>query len=246
MGPTPGGADAGDRPSWRRGATGRLIGLLVLVVIAGGVGDTASPVLVTHTPLLLVALNPRARNVLLASRTVGVMPLLTVALIRRLVTVPVMYRLGRIHGGASLTWVDRRFPRTGRWTRRVERWFDRAAAPVVVVLPGAVTSYLAGSTRMHEALLLLLSALGTLARLAVLLAVGVALASPLTWLLRFIADHQLSLLMLSIATTSVYAVRYGRRLRRPRAAGSVELVGHVAGPESDDARPAAEDVVTRA
>src|SRR5258708_5712526 len=175
MGPTPGDTDAGDRPSWRRGATGRLIGLLVLVVIAGGVGDTASPVLVTHAPLVLVALNPRARNVLLASRTVGVMPLLTVALIRRLGSVPVMYRL---------------------------------------------------------------------ARLAVLLAVGVALASPLTWLLGFIADHQLSLLMLSIAVTTVYAVRYGRRLRRPRAAASVELVGHLADPAADDARPAAEDAVT--
>lgn len=245
MDPTPGAADAGDRSSWRRGATGRLIGLLVLVVIAGGVGDTASPVLVTHTPLLLVALNPRARNVLLASQTVGVMPLLTVALIRRLVTVPVMYRLGRIHGGASLTWVDRRFPRTGRWTRRVERWFDRAAAPVVVVLPGAVTSYLAGSTGMREVVLLLLSALGTLARLAVLLAVGVALASPLTWLLRFIADHQLSLLVLSMAVTAIYALRYGRRLRRSSATPPVELVGRVAEPAPTDAQPATEDVSAR-
>lgn len=244
MGPTPVEAETGARPSWRHGVTGRLIALMALLVVAGGVGDTASPVLVTHTPLLLVALNPRARNVLLASRAVGVAPLLAVALVRRLLAVPVVYRLGRIHGVATLTWVDRRLPRTGRWTRRVERWFDRAAVPVVVLLPGAVTSYLAGSTGMGEIVVLVLSAIGTLARLVVLLAVGVALASPLTWLLRFIADHQVSLLALSIAVTTVYGVRSWRRLRRAAAPASVELVGRAADAPAGDAHPAAEDAVT--
>jgi membrane protein DedA with SNARE-associated domain len=216
---------SGDRP-WRRGATRPLFGVLVLLFVAGGVGDTASPLLVVHSPLLLVALNPRARNVLLASRSVGMVPLLAVGLIRRLVSVPMFYRLGAIHGDASLAWVDRRFPRSGRWTRRVERWFDRAAAPVVVLLPGALTAYLAGSAGMHEAALLALTALGTMVRLAVLLAVGDLLSAPLTWLLRFIADHQWPLLILSLAFTAVHALRYRRHLRR-RAAVQVELLGRV-------------------
>jgi membrane protein DedA with SNARE-associated domain len=213
--------------AWNRGPTRLLIGAIVLVIVAGAVGDTASPVLVTHTPLLLVALNPRARNVLLASQTVGAVPLLTVALIRRLVLVPVLYRLGRIHGDASLAWVDRRFPRSGRWTRRVERWFGRAAAPVIVLLPGGVTAYLAGSSRMHEAWVVLLSAAGTLARLVALLAVGVALASPLTWLLRFIAGHQVSLLIASIAVSALYGMHAWRRFRR-RTVAAVELLGRAA------------------
>jgi membrane protein DedA with SNARE-associated domain len=220
--------------AWHRGPTRLLIGAFVLVIAAGGAGDTASPVLVTHSPLLLVALNPRARNVLLASQTVAAVPLLLVALIRRLVLVPVLYRLGRIHGDASLAWVDRRFPRTGRWTRRVERWFGRAAAPVVALLPGGVTAYLAGSTRMHEALVLALSALGTLARLVVLLAVGFALASPLTWLLRFIAAHQMPLLMVSIAISTIYGIHSWRRFRR-RDAAPVELIGRAgAQPPSEE------------
>jgi membrane protein DedA with SNARE-associated domain len=217
----PARAISGDRDvlgdPWRRGATRPLLGVLVLMLVAGGVGDTASPLLVIHSPLLLVALNPRARNVLLASLTVGLVPLLAVSLIRRLLILPVLYRLGQIHGDGSLAWVDRRLPRTGRWTRRVERWFDRAAAPVVLLLPGALTAYLAGSTGMHEAGLLVLSALGIMVRLAVLLAVGDALAAPLTWLLRFIADHQWPLLILSLALTAVQALRYRKHLRRPAA-----------------------------
>lgn len=224
---------------WRRGATRPLLGVLLLMVVASGVGDTASPVLVVHSPLLLVALNPRARNVLLASLTVGMVPLLSVGLIRRLLAVPVLYRLGRMHGDASLVWVDRRLPRTGRWTRRVERWFDRAAAPAVLLVPGALTAYLAGSTGMHEAGLIVLSALGIIARLAVLLAAGDALAAPLTWLLRFIADHQWPLLALSLALTAVHALRYRRHLGRV-AAVRVKLPERIADRPSCGADPVGE------
>ncbi len=210
-------ATPGEAPSWRRGATPWLLGVLALGIVAGGVGDTASPVLVVHTPLLLVALNPRARNVLLASRSVGAVPLVTLALVRRMIAVPVCQRLGVIHGDASLAWVDRRFPRTGRWTRRVEGWFDRAAVPVVLLIPGALTAYLAGSTAMNAPLLLLLSAISQLVRLAILLAVGNAFSGPLTWLLHVIADHQRSLLALSILAAAVQLVRFGLRFRRAPA-----------------------------
>jgi hypothetical protein len=97
---------------------------------------------------------------------------------------------------------------------------------------------------MGEIVVLMLSAIGTLARLVALLAVGIALASPLTWLLRFIADHQASLLALSIAVTTVYGVRSWIRLRRAAAPASVDLVGRAADAPAGDARPAAEDAVT--
>ncbi len=222
-------ADTLAEPPSRRGATRTLLGAAVLVVVAGGVGDTASPVLVVHAPLLLVALNPRARNVLLASPTVAVVPLVGVSLIRRLVPIPVLYRLGRIHGDTSLAWADRRFPRSARWLRRVERWFHRAEAPVVLLLPGMLTAYLAGSTGMREATLLLLSTLSIAVRLAVLLVAGNVFNAPLTWLLHVVASHQWSLLALSITITVAQALRLLMRRRR-RAAASVVLLGHAANP----------------
>ncbi|HKC77871.1 MAG TPA: hypothetical protein VKB70_05730, partial [Gaiellaceae bacterium] len=89
-----------------------------------------------------------------------------------------------------------------------------------------------------------LSAVGTLARLVALLAVGVALASPLTWLLHVIADHQVSLLVLSMAVTTVYVARQVRRWRRAATGADVELVGHVADSSTSDSRSAAEDALT--
>jgi hypothetical protein len=76
--------------------------------------------------------------------------------------------------------------------------------------------------------LLLLSALSIIARLAALLAVGNAAAVPLTWVLRFIGDHQRSLLALSIVVGAVQTVRIVRRLRRPATTLSVDLVGRAA------------------
>ncbi len=210
-----------------RSATPWLLGVLGLLFVAAAVGDTLSAVLVVHSPLLLVALNPRARNVLLASRTVAAGPLFVISLARRLVSTPVLYRLGRIHGDASLAWIDLRFPRSGRWVRRVERWFDRAPLPIVVLFPGAVTAYLAGSTGMHEATLLLLSTIGMAARLGALHLAGDALDHPLNALLGFIAAHQALLIALSLALTVFQVVRIRARLRRPRA-GDVELLGRAA------------------
>jgi membrane protein DedA with SNARE-associated domain len=198
----------------RRWATRRLIGVLVVLATCAGIGDATSPMLVVHTPLLLVALSPRARHVLLVSPVVGAVPLVAVALVRRLLPIPVLYRLGRLHGSSSLGWVERHYPRTGRWTRRVERWFERAEVPVVLLLPGLLTAYLAGCAGMAEPVLLTLSALGILARLSVLLVVGDVLVSPLTWLLGTIGDHQGKLIILSVGLTVLQVVRHRRRARR--------------------------------
>ena len=73
-----------------------------------------------------------------------------------------------------------------------------------------------------------------MARLAVLLVVGDALAAPLTWLLRFIADHQWPLLVLSLALTAVHALRYRKHLRR-RAAVGVEPLERVSDRPSGEA-----------
>jgi membrane protein DedA with SNARE-associated domain len=207
--------DAPDaRPLRRRRATRRLIGVVVLLAVAAGIGDATSPMLVVHSPLLLVALSPRARHVLLASQVVGAVPLVAVALVRRLLLIPVLYRLGRLHGSSSLGWVERHYPRTGRWTRRVERWFERAEVPVVLLLPGLLTAYLAGCAGMAEPVLLALSVVGILARLAVLLVVGDVLVAPLTWVLGTIGDHQGKLIMLSAGLTVLQVVRHRRRARR--------------------------------
>ena len=73
------------------------------LVVLGWVGDASAPALATSAPLLLVAVSSKGRNVLLASRSVGWLPLAIVVVARRLIAVPVCYRLGCLRGRPSST-----------------------------------------------------------------------------------------------------------------------------------------------
>jgi membrane protein DedA with SNARE-associated domain len=213
-------ATAGRARGGSRRQTRVLIGVLVVLAAAMVAGDGLSPALLVHAPLFLVALSPRARNVVLVSQIVGPVPLVTVALLRRLAGIPVAYRLGQLHGDDLLDWLDRRLPRTGGWTRRIERWFHRAAKPVVLIIPGPMVAYLAGSTAMPLPALLGLCVVGVLVRLLLLLALGDLLAGVLTSLVAFVGAHQGQALALTLSITAVQLLLLQRRRAQRRSAAA--------------------------
>ena len=202
----------------RRRATRGLIAVLVVLAVANKVGDATAPALVVSAPLLLVFLTPQARYLLLASRTVGTVPLVAVALSRRLLTVPVIYRLGALHGTGVLGWFDRRFRRIGRMMRAIERWFGRWPLPVLVAFPGGLTAFLAGDVAMSVPVVFGLTAVGCFLRIAFTLWLGEVFSAPLDATLRFIADHQWELTGLTLALTVFHVLRHRRRSRELAAA----------------------------
>jgi membrane protein DedA with SNARE-associated domain len=203
-----------NRDARRRRATRGCIGVLVVFAVANKVGDATAPALVVSAPLLLVFLTPQARYLLLASRTVGTVPLVTVALSRRLLTVPVVYRLGALQGTGVLNWFDRRFRRIGRMMRAIERWFGRRRMAVLVAFPGGLTAFLAGDVGMPLLVVFALTAVGTLARISFTLWLGEVLSGPLDATLAFISDHQWELTALTLALTVFHVVRHRHRSRQ--------------------------------
>jgi membrane protein DedA with SNARE-associated domain len=202
----------------RRRATRACIAIIVVLAVANKVGDATAPALVVSWPLLLVFLTPQARYLLLASRTVGTVPLVAVALGRRLLTVPVIYRLGSLHGTGVLSWFDRRFRRIGRMMRAVERWFGRRPLPVLVAFPGGLTAFLAGDVGMSVPVVFGLTAVGFLIRIAFTLWLGEVFSGPLDATLGFIGDHQWELTGLTLALTVFHVLRHRRRSRELAAA----------------------------
>lgn len=198
----------------RRRATRALIAVLVVLAVANSVADATAPALVVSAPLLLVFLTPKARYLLLASRTVGIVPLVAVALGRRLLTVPIIYRLGALQGTRVLGWFDRRFRRIGRMMRAIERWFGRRPLPVLVAFPGGLTAFLAGDVAMSVPVVFGLTAVGFLIRIAFTLWLGEVFSGPLDATLGFIADHQWELTGLTLALTVFHVVRHRRRSRQ--------------------------------
>ena len=224
--------DSGKLGVHRRRATGACIAVLTVLIVANKVADAASPALVVGAPLLLVFMAPQARYLLLASRTVGTVPLVAVALARRLLSVPVIYRLGTLHGTGVLGWFDRRFRRIGRMMRAIERWFGRRRMPVLVAFPGGLTAFLAGDAGMPVLLVLGLTAIGLLIRISFTLWLGDLFAGPLDATLAFITDHQWEMTALTLALTVFHVLRHRERNRRlaaedGEAGRGLELVGPV-------------------
>ena len=197
----------------RRRVTRICIAAIVILAVGNKVGDAAAPALIVSAPLVLVFLAPQARYLLLASRTVGTVPLVAVALSRRLLSVPIVYRLGGLHGTGVLGWFDRRFRRIGRMMRAIERWFGRRRAMVVVAFPGGLTAFLAGDVAMPFLPLLGLTAIGLLARIAFTLWLGEVLSGPLDATLGFISDHQWEMTAITFALTLFHVFRQRRRSR---------------------------------
>lgn len=212
----------------RHRETGGYIALLVALVVANKAADATAPALVVSAPLLLVCLSPQARYVLLASRTVGTVPLIAVALIRRLLTVPIIYRLGTLHGTGVLGWFDRRFRRIGRMMRAIERWFGKRPGPVTVAFPGGLTAFLAGDVRMPMRIVLPLTAIGLAIRISFTLWLGEVLAGPLDATLGFITDHQWEMTALTFTLTLIHVLRHRARSRRLKAEDAAAEDGAVA------------------
>ena len=215
----------------RRRATGVCIGVITVLVVANKVADAAAPVLLVGAPLLLVFMAPQARYLLLASRTVGTLPLVAVVLVRRLLSVPVIYHLGTLHGTGVLGWFDRRFRRIGRMMRAIERWFGRRRMPVLVAFPGGLTAFLAGDAGMPLLPVLGLTAIGLLVRVSFTLWLGDVLAGPLDAILGFVTAHQWEMTALTLALTVFHVLRHRQRDRRlateDAAAVELGLVGPV-------------------
>ncbi|MGV3760827.1 MAG: DedA family protein [Actinomycetota bacterium] len=212
----------------------RLVMLIVPIVgliIASNVGDALATTLATTNPLALVALNARNRNLVLVTNELDAVSYYVVATVRLLVSDPLFFLLGYWYGDAAVTWMERRTRTWGSTMRQVERWFGKAAYPLVFVAPNNVICLMAGAAGMSVAGFMLTNLAGTLVRLYLIRRLGEAFEAPIDDLLGFLADYRIPLLILSVvlvAATSLFEVRRGE--------GELEAVLHL----DDDLEPGEE------
>ena len=133
---------------------------LIIVFWAIGIASTAaSSWLLAEHPLLLVALEARNRNLLLATPLVDdAVPFVALAAFRRVASDPLYFALGHLYGDRAVAWVERR---VGSGVRLLERVFRRASWPLVFLFPGILVCVLAGATGMRARTFLALNVTGT-------------------------------------------------------------------------------------
>ncbi len=145
--------------------------LWVLAALGGcsALGVAFSLYLVNHHPLLLVALSPLGRHLVLVAPIAAPAALVPVIVVRRMAFYLALFQLGRALGPAGIDWLETRSPRSARLLRWVERLFQRASHLAVLVFAGATVSVLAGISGMRMGVYLPLATIGVTARVVVVI-----------------------------------------------------------------------------
>ena len=193
--------DAPARPKPSRLTFWLLVGPLVVLVIASYVGDALAHTLIDKHPLWLISLNARNRNLVLVTNELDAWSYYLVGTVRLLLADPLFYLIGYFYGDAAVRWAERRSRTFGGILRSVERFFEKASYPLVLLAPNNPICLFAGASGMSPPVFLALNITGTIGRLILIRWVGDIFSSPLDVLLDFIKEYRLPLTGLTIAIT---------------------------------------------
>lgn len=200
------------RPSPPRWQITVIVVLIVLFWVLGTVANALAPQLLVDRPLLLVALEPRNRYLLLTAGRVDLVPYLIWATFRRIASDPVYFALGAIYGDRSLRWLESQAgPRGVRVLRFIERWYARAARPMVFLFPGLIVCVLAGATGMRTRTFLGWNLAGTIAAVLVLRAFAQSLEEPVLAITDWVEANQTWLTVVTVGAVVAYLLWQRRR-----------------------------------
>jgi len=177
----------------------------------GIVGSAFTPALAAHHPLLLLFLEARDRNLLLA-RHVAVVPFVVVSTLRRFSSDPLYFLLGRRYGDAAIRWLERHGG--GALVRVTERAFRRAAYPMLVIFPGAVVCALAGEIGIDFRLFVAITIARTLVVVALLRVATDAFAGPIDAVIRFFDRYTTPATIVSVALVVGWFVWERAKIRK--------------------------------
>jgi membrane protein DedA with SNARE-associated domain len=171
------------RPKPSRRTLLLLIVPILVVVASGFVANAFFPTLSTKHPLLLIALDARNRFLILA-RDVDLVPFVVVAVLRRSISDPLFYLLGRFYGDNAVRWLEKKGG-GGQLVVITEKLFEKASYPMVFLFPGAVVCALAGTTGMNPVAFVACNLAGTVTAVMAVRIFSASIASPVEAILGF-------------------------------------------------------------
>ena len=212
-GPTPpGGLDPTSAwllDSERRRIVRLCVSTLAILSSISLLGVAFSLYLVNHHPLLLVAMSPLGRHLLLAAPTVDPFAFVAVVVTRRMLFYLASFHLGRALGPAGIVWIEARAGGFGRLVRWLEQLFRRASHPIVFFLCGPTVSAVAGASGMRPRVFLALATPGLVLRAVVVLGVAASIRPFLEGVLAWIDDHWIPGTLAMLVIVAIY--RWRRR-----------------------------------
>ncbi|MEZ5322951.1 MAG: hypothetical protein R2698_12935 [Microthrixaceae bacterium] len=198
---------------------------ILAVVVAGWVAGSTWATLLGSHPLVLVALSPVNRNLILVTNHVGSGGYYAVGMIRHLLPDPFFFLLGYWYGaraalgigvvGARRTAGRSHGPRTGGSAAPPD------PHPAAFVIPNNYVSLLCGAARMRFVEFLVLNVAGTATRLFLCRWIGLLFRDDVTDLARWIGRYQWPI------TAASTVVVIGAMFLQLRPSGNVQRLLHL-------------------
>ena len=191
-----------------------LVAGIAVVITASTIATAFTAPLATRHPLLLIILDSRNRNLVLA-RSVDLVPFVVVGTLRRMLSDPLYWMLGHWYGDRAIRWLEEKGG-GGMLVTLTEKVFVKAAYPMVFFFPGAIVCALAGRTGMPFVGFVITNVAGTICTVATLRLFGDILGGPVDSILGFFNRHL-------VATTIVTVGLVVASLVLQRAQGKSEI-----------------------
>ncbi len=196
-------------PEQRRTAS-RCLWVIGVLGVASLVGVGSSLYLASHYPLLLIALSPLGRHLILVVPVVNPYAFVAVAVARRAIFYIPCFYLGRGLGPLAVQWLESRSPRVGqmvRWLERLFHRFERAAFALVFLFPGPAMSTIAGDSGMRTGVYVSMVVAGLVSRMLIVLWIGDWLRGPIEIVLGWIGRYWVPGTIVLVAGLSIYQWR---------------------------------------
>jgi len=185
--------------------------LIAIGVLSVGTwtGIAFSPYLVSNYPLLLIAISPPSRHMVLVAPIVGPWWVLLVGGARTLTFTAVAYILGRSLGEPGLVWLDQHAERFARFVRWLEGFFQRWSYLAVFVFPLGAMAAIAGVAKMKPVAFFACAFAGVMFRLSLLVLLAESVREPLMAMIEWIREYQMPATLVCVAL--VLANQYRKR-----------------------------------
>lgn len=198
---------------------------LGVLFVAGTVGVALSPYLLVEGPLLLIALSPLVRHLVVVSPMVEAVPFFGIAVLRLFLADPFVYALGARLGPRAIEWLESRSLTAGRVVRWLEKLFARAGYVALFVNPGITVCTLAGVVRMPLVPFVVIDLAGTVTLVVLIRFLGDAFRDWIVLLVGFVQEHVATLTTTSLAVVALVGTLYFRRRWRADLVGVRRLMG---------------------
>lgn len=174
-----------------------IIALVIVSQVSALAGDLALAEFVDKRPAWLIALNPRNRNLALATNQLDALTYYVIGFTRLVASDPLYYLLGFWYGERALAWVERRSRTYGPFVRDGERYFRKAAYFLIFAAPNNIICALSAATGIRLRTFIALNLSGTITRLIIIRQLGEVFQSPLQSIVDFIARYRVQVLIIS-------------------------------------------------